>query len=192
MNIIADLVNSKPDVLKTGEYAERVRKHPNPEEVEKNADQFDYWFLQIIHHLKKVHDVKRPHKTFTLDYIVDFFQNEIDDRVRSRLLRRIHSIGFENLKSTFEKINRECDDYFCETEDLFGILKRHQFSKPIPVHDEDVLCKAIQFLHISLIHINILYKKKLLLPGTLRISKAEAVDTLQPFLQEVDAVLMDL
>ena len=153
---------------------------------------FDKRLLRILMLLRNIHHLKHPREDFSIAFLIELFDPEMPDKKKSKLIREIRRIGFNKLKSTFEKINLECESYLCESEDLFGIFKRNQFKRGMPQTDDDMLKQIIQFLHITLIHINILYKRKnIQLPEKLIAIKNEAFETIEPFIKRVEEVLND-
>jgi len=194
MNIVANLITSspesknlegKPDLLNSS--IETCKNN-----IHKDFGEFDAQFVHIILYLREIHQLKRPNEEFTLKYLVELFDRDIPVQNESLLLKQINKIGFENLRDTFEKINVECEDYFCETENLFGIFKRHQFKKRILETESDKLRQVIQYLHITLIHVNILHKKCISLPADLISVKKSAYNTIEPFVSEVKTLLLDM
>ena len=154
---------------------------------------FDVRLLQILTLLKDIHRLKNRSDDFSIIYLVELFENEISEKKKSLLIREIKKIGYEKLKATFEKINIECECYLCESENLFGILKRRQFRKEIPDNDIEKLKQIIQFLHITLIHINILYHSRVrAIPEKIATIKNKAFVTLEPFVNRVEEVLDEI
>lgn len=194
MNIVANLISSspesknlegKPDLLNSS--IETCKNN-----IHKDFGEFDAQFVHIILYLREIHQLKRPNEEFTLKYLVELFDQDINKQNESRLIKTIHKIGFFNLRDTFERINMECEDYFCESENLFGIFKRHQFKKRLLETDSDKLRQVIQYLHITLIHVNILHRKCVSLPTNLINVKKSAYHTIEPFVSEVETLLLDL
>jgi hypothetical protein len=155
--------------------------------------QFDNRLIGILTVLRNIHQIKNHSDDFALNYLVDLFENEVSEKGKTSLIKEIKRIGYDKLKATFEEINMECESYLCETENLFGILKRYQFNKQTPDSDREKLKQIIQFLHVTLIHINILHKSETgPLPGKIIAMKNLAFETLEPFVNKVGEILDDL
>jgi len=158
-----------------------------------SALKFDNRLLRILSLLRDIHQLKNHPKDFSLIYLIELFDNEVSEKKKSLLIREINSIGYGKLKATFEKITKECESYLCESENLFGILKRHQFRKEIPDTDKKRLKQIIQFLHITLIHFNILHNSKnKSMPEKIIAIKNKAFETLEPFINKVEEILEDM
>lgn len=194
MNIVANLIASdtqvkdpveKPDLLHSS-----IETCKNS--IHKEIGKFYAQLVNIIIYLREIHQIKRPNEAFTLIYLVELFDREIPAGKESNLIKTINKIGFINLRDTFEQINMECEDFFCESENLFGIFKRHQFKKRIRETDSDKLRQVIQYLHITLIHVNILHKNCKSLPENLMNVKKSAHNKIEPFVSEVETLLVDL
>jgi hypothetical protein len=194
MNIVANLINSDHKIFEKEERTDlsdpkvqRVKKR-----TPKDIESFDSRMSNIIMYLKGIHQLKNQNEAFNLSYLVELFDTEITEYDKSRLLTKINAIGFEILKNTFERINMECKDYFCESEDLFGIFKRHQFNKKLPVTDSDKLRQVIQYIHITLIHINILHRRGISSPVNLICSKKDEIKVIESFIKAVEAILLSM
>jgi len=194
MNIIANLITSNTDIFKAEEKFDSIESNANLNngEINKEIGSFDFRFVQIINTLKEIYKLKNPSREFTLNFVPELFEQEIPEQDKSLLINEINKIGFEKLRDTFERINMECEDYFCESEDLFGILKRHQFSKKTIRTDSDKLRQVVQYVHITLIHINILNKKCISCPPNLINTKKTALSTIEPFVKEVEILLQNI
>ena len=154
------------------------------------ALKFDIQILRLIALIREIHQLRNRSEDFSFIYLVEIFRNEISEKDRSILIRIIKRIGYEKLKKTFERINMECESYLCESENLFGILKRHQFSKEIPKTEGERLNQIMQFLHITMIHINILHNSKnKSLPEEIIACKNKAFQTIEPFVNKVEEIL---
>ncbi len=192
MNIVANLIASNSGIFETEEKFENVNFDIGVNKINKPVESFDSRFVQIITYLKEIHRLKNPGGEFTLNYLVELFDRDIPELNKSFLIKKINKIGFEELRDTFERINMECEDYFCESEDLFGILKRHQFSKKTLRTDSDKLRHVIQYVHITLIHVNILNKKGISSPPNLISTKKTALNRIESFVKEVEILLQNL
>jgi len=194
MNIVANLITSNSEISETEEKPNLINSSIETckNNINKDFGQFDAQFVQIIIYLREIHQLKNPNEEFTLNYLFKLFDRDIPVQNESLLIKQINKIGFINLRDTFERINMECEDYFCESENLFGIFKRHQFKKRILETDSDKLRQVIQYLHITLIHVNILHKKCISLPANLIGVKRSAYNTIEPFVNEVESSLRDL
>ena len=159
-NIVANLINSDRHYFEKEERTDSLysRSRSNKKETTKNVVSFDSRMRNIIMYLKEIHQLQNQNEAFTLNYLFELFDRDIMGNDRDLLIKKINAIGFDKLKNTFERINMECEDYFCESEDLFGIFKRHQFNKKLPGSNSEKLQQVIQYIHVSLIHINILHK----------------------------------
>ena len=194
MNIVANLINSDHQIFenKEGTDLSDPRVQVIKKRTSKDIETFDSQMSNIIKYLKDIHQLKNRNEAFTLNYLGELFDTEITELNKSRLLTKINSIGFEILKNTFERINMECEDYFCESEDLFGIFKRHQFNKKLPVKDSDKLRQVIQYIHITLIHINILHRRGISSPVNLICSKKDELKALGPLIKEIEIILLNI
>lgn len=161
--------------------------------IENEEAEFDSQFLRIFRQLKEIHKLKNQSTEFSLDCFVETFEKEISEKNKSVLIKEIEKIGFNKLRDTFEKINLECENYLCDPENIFGILKRHQFNKKLPNTDSDKLKLIIEFMHITLIHLNILHNtnhKKI--PEKLISIKTDAFNTLEPFVSKIDDIFVGI
>ena len=194
MNIVANLITSNSEISETEEKPNLINSSIETckNNINKDFGQFDAQFVQIIIYLREIHQLKNPNEEFTLNYLFKLFDRDIPVQNESLLIKTINKIGFFNLRDTFERINMECEDYFCESENLFGIFKRHQFKKRLLETDSDKLRQVIQYLHITLIHVNILHRKCVSLPTNLINVKKSAYHTIEPFVSEVETLLLDL
>ena len=194
MNIVANLIKPKSEFLetveKTGSLNSNIETCQDP--VKEDAQSFDSHLIQVIAYLQEIHKLKNQREEFTLNFLVELFERDIPESSKSLLIKKINTIGFDILRDTFERINMECEDYFCESEDLFGIFKRHQFNKKLMSTDSDKLRQVIQYVHITLIHVNILHKKGIYSPANLICSKKFALNTVDSFVREVEAVLQNI
>ena len=194
MNIVANLINFD------GGYSgrEEVTDSSDPKvqisdkRIAKDVVSFDSRMSNIILYLKDIHQLRNQNKAFTLTYLVELFDSHITGYDRSLLIKIINTIGFDILKDTFERINMECEDYFCESEDLFGIFKRHQFNKKIPGSDSDKFRLVIQYIHITLIHINILHRRGISSPLNLICSEKVDLNALETLIKEVESILRNM
>jgi hypothetical protein len=193
MNVKSYFITPESDFFRADENPDFVIPQATNMEINNNVLEFDNRFLRIVSLLREIHQFKNQSNDFSLSYLVELFQNEASEKNKSILIKEIKKVGYEKLKDTFEKINMECECYLCETENLFGILKRHQFKKEIPDSDSERLKQIIQFLHISLIHINILHNRKnRSIPDTLKNIKIKAFETIEPFVNKVEEILSDM
>ncbi len=194
MNIVANLIASNDRFYEPEERndSKNSETKKNNIRIKKDLESFDYSLIQIIRYLKEIHKLSDKKGGFTLNYLVELFDKDIPEYNKSLLLRKINTIGFDKMRETFERINMECEDYFCESEDLFGIFKRHQFNKKLISTESEKLRQVIQYIHITLIHVNILHKKGISAPASLICSKKVAFKTVEPFVQEVEILLMNI
>jgi len=192
MNIVANLISPNLGTFEREEKFEIISPDVGVNKINKPVESFDSRFVQIITYLKEIHRLKNPGGEFTLNYLVELFERDIPELNKSFLIKKINKIGFEELRDTFERINMECEDYFCESEDLFGILKRHQFSKKTLRTDFDRLRQVIQYVHITLIHVNILNKKGISSPPNLISIKNTALNRIESFVHEVEILLQNI
>ena len=193
MNIKSFLLKPSSQFTNTKEKSKSVISHADNIKIDTGALKFDNRFLRLLTLLREIHLLKNRPDDFSLIYLVELFENEISEKKKSVLIREIKKIGYEKLKHTFEKINMECESYLCESENLFGILKRRQFNKEIPDTDNERLKQIIQFLHITLIHINILHNSKnKSIPEKIIAIKNKAFKTLEPFVNKVEELLDEI
>jgi len=192
MNIVANLIASNSGIFEREEKFDTINSDVDVNKINEPVESFDSRFVQIITYLKGIHKLKNPAGEFTLNYLVELFDQDIPEYNKSFLISKINNIGFEILRDTFERINMECEEYFCESEDLFGILKRHQFSKKTMRTDSDKLKQVIQYVHITLIHVNILNKKGISSPPNLIRTKKTALDRIESFVKEVEILLHNI
>lgn len=194
MNIVANLITSNKRVYEPEDGINSInpKVEINNTRIKKDIEPFDSSLIQIIAYLKEIHKLKNQNGEFTLNYLVELFERDIPEYSKSRLIKKIHAIGFDKLRDTFERINMECEDYFCESEDLFGIFKRHQFNKKLMGTESDKLRQVIQYIHVTLIHVNILHKKGISSPANLICSKKVALNTIESFVNEVETVLQNI
>jgi len=83
-------------------------------------------------------------------------------------------------------LNQEYENYFYEEENLFGIIKCNQFRKRIPIDEGKELKQIIQFLLVTLIHVNILQRNRnTSLPWKIIKIKNEAFGAIKPFIEQV-------
>ena len=193
MNIIANLIASSSEALETEVKFNSLYSNSemNETRIKKDSGSLDPRFIRIIALLKEIHQLKKPSGEFTLYYLLELFEKDIPEYNKSQLIRKINKIGFDKLRDTFERINMECEDYFCESEDLFGIFKRHQFNKKILKKDSDKLRQVIQYIHITLINVNILYKKGISSPTNLICSKKVSFSTIESIVRDVETILLN-
>ena len=193
MNLRSYLLAPGSQVMYNDEKPDPVIFQSDNIKFDTSTLKFDNRLLRILALLRDIHQLKNRSDDFSLIYLVELFENEISEDKKSVLIREIKNIGYERLKATFEKINMECESYLCESENLFGILKRRQFRKEIPDTDGDRLKQIIQFLHITLIHINILRNSEnKSLPEKIIAIKNKAFETLEPFVNKVEEILDDI
>jgi hypothetical protein len=118
------------------------------------------WFNSIIPALRKLCLSYGKSEKFTLDCFQGFFHHEISKEDKEQISAMVLKIGFENTRDSFETINRECENITCESEDLFGIFKRHQFKMKTPLNKSKMYEKTIHYIHLTLIHLNIIFNQK--------------------------------
>lgn len=183
----------EPDHLSTNRKFELVSAPSDNNENNIRGLQFDNRLIGLLTVLRKIHQIKNHSDDFALNYLFELFENEVSEKAKNSLIKEIKRIGYDKIKTTFEEINMECESYLCETENLFGILKRYQFNKQTPDSDREKLKQIIQFLHVTLIHINILHKRETgPLPGKILAMKNLTFETLEPFVNKVGEILDDL
>lgn len=194
MNIVANLITSNKRVYEPEDRTNTInpKAEINKTRIKKDIESFDSSLIQIIAYLKEIHKLKNQNGEFTLNYLVELFDRDIPEYSKSGLINKIHAIGFDKLRETFERINMECEDYFCESEDLFGIFKRHQFNKKLMRTESDKLRQVIQYIHVTLIHVNILHKKGISSPTNLICTKKVALKSIEPFVKEVEVLLQNI
>lgn len=194
MNIIADLITSGRGTYEPDEKNNYLK--PNIEKsnikARQDVESFDARLIRIISFLKEIHKSGNQNGDFELDYLVELFDRDVPEDSKRRLIKKINTIGFDILRDTFKRINMECEDYYCESEDLFGIFKRHQFNKKLMRTESDKLRQVIQYVHLTLIHVNILHKKGIYAPAKMICSKKVALHLAESFVKEVESVLRNI
>ena len=188
MNMKSNLIAPKSQFSSSYEKSNYIISHFNGIKIKERKLKFDIRLLQLLTLLRAIHRLNNKPEDFSLNYIVEIFKNDISEKNKYELISEIKNIGYERLKDTFQKINLECESYLC-----FGILKRHQFSKETPNTDPEKLHQTIQFLHITLIHINILNNSRNnSLPKKIIAIKNKAFKTLEPFVNKIEEILVDI
>lgn len=194
MNIVNNLITSSKRIYEPKEKPYSINLNPEIRNTRKrkDAESFDAHLIHIITYLKDIYRSRNQNGEFALSYLAELFDRDITEDSKKPLLRKINAIGFDKLRDTFERINMECEDYYCESEDLFGIFKRHQFNKKLIRKESDKLRQVIQYIHITLIHVNILHKRGISSPASLICSKKVAFKTIESFIKEVEKLLLDI
>lgn len=193
MNVKSYFINSGLD--SSSIYLKTNNTLPDITDLTKDDEEikFDTQFLRIFSLLKEIHLMKNQSKKFSLDCFVEAFDNEVSEKDKLILINGIKTIGFNKIRDTFERINSECENYLCNPENLFGILKRHQFSKEVPADDSDMLKQIIQFMHLTLIQLNILQNNKhKRIPERLVAIKTSAYYTIEPLINKVDEIFVKI
>lgn len=192
MNMKSSLFVPRSDSTRSGIKPD-TEFSQNDDMVSNATLKFDNRLLRLVVLLKEIHQRHHPDDEFSMNYLVKLFENHFDTRSKSDLITEINLIGYEKLKNTFEKLNQECESYLCESEDIFGILKRHQFNKSNPETDYEKLRQVIQFMHITLIHINLLHnKRRTTIPGKIIILKNMAFDIIESIVNKIEGILIDI
>jgi len=193
MNVKSYFLTPKDNLSHKIEIPESVVDQCEKLKIDNEHVSFSYPILKIFNQLKEIYQLKNSPADFSLDYFLELFDNQVSEENKSVLVQEIKNIGYEKLKNSFEKINLECENYFCETENLFVILKRHQFNKKEPESDHQKLKQIIQFMHITLIHLNILHNNKdHVLTECLVSIKNKAFKKIEPFVNKVDDIFVDI
>ena len=193
MNIVARLISSNYKTFETEEGRNTANSDNKVIKARtiRDVESFDGSLIQIIANLKEIYDLKNSKEVFSLSYLVELFRTDIPEYSKRSLIDKINETGIDKLRNTFERINMECEDYFCESEDLFGIFKRHQFNKKLIRSETDKLQQVIQYIHITLIHVNILHKKGIYSPAKLICSKKVDLKTIESVVKEVEKLLQN-
>jgi hypothetical protein len=176
-------MNKKTDLMST------KRNAYDPQEKDEFVNQFE----KLAQLLRSLYEYQQTKDQNSFPCVVTFFNENFNADHRRKIINSIDVIGFEKIRHAFDILNRECENLLCEEEDLFGIFKRHQFNKNEPVTDNQKIKLIGRYIHLTLIHLNILKKKKITnIPQSLINTRRNALEIINPLLMEIFKIITEL
>lgn len=162
-------------------------------EVNLKEPEFDRQFRRLASEIKILYQIKKPDVALKYQCVVDFFERDFRPDHKMKLSRQIHDVGFNKIKNAFQVLNRECENLLCENEDLLGILKKHLFNQRPPENDNQMIRQTGQFIHVTLIYLNVLKNKKITgYRESFLQAKNEALLVINPVIEVIFNIISEL
>lgn len=146
----------------------------------------DIQFDALLHLLTAYKTASGNESQIDSDCICDLLDASIPEDRMPFVNNAINETGFENIREAFRTLNQICENEFEESENLYGILKKHRFKKLPDLNIEQQFKHISNYFHLTFVYQNIMKKKcEDGLSEYLKNEKKKAALTLMPLIEVI-------
>ncbi len=155
-----------------------------------NCYKLDIQFEALLNLLLAYKTASGNESQIDSDCICDLLDASIPGDRMPYVYNAINETGFENIKEAFQTLNQICENEWEESENLYGILKKHRFKKLPELNIDQQFQQISRYFHLTFVYQNIMKNKcEDGLSEDLKKKKAKAAYTLMPL---IDAIFQSI